>query len=387
MKPQWMFVRLFLIFSLIAGCSSMQNQSIQAQQSSRTPSNSSVSNDDNQIDERKAIELIGSGKKFSIVCRRSGAEHLTNIEFYENVNGKPKVSKYLSNYGTIAKIFKHEFSFQDVNKYPALKVVETQGFKYWVTPFEIRHITDEVKIDSPSNPSIVSIRKLVYDTCHELLKNYENPEATMDEWEKNEFESGYTAEESYNILSAVGPYLSYSVDSSNYMGGAHPMSLFVFETVNAEKTSPGGNTNTTLLNTRYSLLDISNQNEVLNALKKDKFLQKRLTQKSLNSKKTLAEVHQLMREKMNDCDISIDPDMTKTFSQIAIFDYQPKSGLVSVRMGFPYGCDAARGNFTQLGIILKPNPRFKTVLDGEIKEAAKENRKPYFMRYAVQLKN
>lgn len=152
----------------------------------------------------------------------------------------------------------------------------------------------------------------------------------------------------YTPLSLVGHYFSYQRYFYQYSGsdGSKPTSSYCFETVNLRS------------NTKVSILDLVDEVSLVAALKKDPWVrehaQGNLAQ--LGSCKTFDEVIQLQ---VTDDGFSNNFDV-KSF---AFLNYDPKTGLVAIRllrndyMGFNHK------TILQLGLWVKPKPELKTLLD------------------------
>lgn len=146
-------------------------------------------------------------------------------------------------------------------------------------------------------------------------------------------------EKHYEIASLVGPVLSV-MKYLYWEGGAHPGHLARLETINLDTVkSP------------VLLTDIFPEKQIVSALLKDK-----VVKKSLGSKipKTIAEI-----TKMADggCEIRY-YEINESFAF-----HHTKGDKVAVRIGLPHGCEAMRGNYTELGIYLPKPVQLSEFLD------------------------
>jgi hypothetical protein len=140
----------------------------------------------------------------------------------------------------------------------------------------------------------------------------------------------------YAPLSMVGPYLSLEVASGGYWpGAAHPSAITIFEVVDLGDTGR-----------RASLERIFPEADLLSALLADKIVQTQLGDSGPRPK-TLAALVKALAESDNPCEYSFATDLLSHFAF-----YDVVGGKVAVRIGLPYGCEVARGNLTQLGILL-----------------------------------
>jgi hypothetical protein len=139
-------------------------------------------------------------------------------------------------------------------------------------------------------------------------------------WTPAKAEKGCTDERSGKLLSAVGALVSFQKDGNGYCeGAAHPWANSSFATVDLRTGKP------------VSLYDLFAKAEVDAAMAADAFLKKAKDDPEADCKFTLA-------------------DFDKSF---AFVDLQ--GDRVGVRIGLTHGCEAARGNLTQIGVLLKPS--------------------------------
>lgn len=143
----------------------------------------------------------------------------------------------------------------------------------------------------------------------------------------------------YDILSQVGPILSVNV-SLYWEGGAHPGHLARISTVNLDKDK-----------TPFLLTDIFPEDQILSALLNDKVVKKALRNKK---PRNLAELIQVAD---GGCEISF-------YSLKEAFAFHHiKGNNVAIRIGLPHGCEAMRGNYTEIGIYLPIPVHLKSLLD------------------------
>lgn len=330
---------------------------------------------DGEINAEKAKQNLDSGVGFGIGCSKvQGQQVSVWLDFYKTgADNAPITETYKDSYIKVADLLQMSNSVENVLPGTKNRIIDSGGYKYLVTPSAIRVLNTQNK----SAAYIADIRGVLKSTC--ALK------ADLQEYGG---ENGFFADESYTPLSIVGPYISVHLSSSMYTGGAHPSSYQGYESRNVTKISVAeANKNTKVASAKYNLFEISSEADILAALKGDKYLQKKLGAGNLAATKDTTALHKLMVNKFRDsCDISIPLDKNEAFSQLAIFDYDAAKNNMTVRVGYSYGCEAARGTFTQLGLILKPTPLFASYLKAEVDSATAQGRKPYFMRYSQQLK-
>jgi len=328
-----------------------------------------------EINAEAARQNLDNGIGFDIGCSKAqGQQTKVWLNFYKaTANNTPVTEKYTDSYIKIADLLQKSNSVENVIPGTKNRIIESGGYKYLVTPSAIRVLNSQNK----PTAYIADIRGALKTTC-----------ALKTELQEYGGDYGYSADESYIPLSIVGPYISIQYSTSMYTGGAHPSSYVGYESRNVTKIDVSEtNKNTKVASAKYNLFEIASEADILAALKGDKYLQKKLGAGNVAAAKNTTTLHQLMVKKFeNSCDISIPADKNEAFSQLAIYDYDAAKNAMTVRVGYSYGCEAARGNFTQLGLIMKPNPEFAGYLKAEVEAAAAQGRKPYFMRYSQQLK-
>ncbi|SMC28192.1 hypothetical protein SAMN02745857_03152 [Andreprevotia lacus DSM 23236] len=159
------------------------------------------------------------------------------------------------------------------------------------------------------------------------------------------------SENSRQLKSAVGPVVSFMAVGNGYCkGAAHPWASQSFEAYDSR---------TGKLLPITALFD---EATVLTALKQDKLVRKALAGQNVTSLKELA-------EKANgECEFTLYGIGTSyAFHHI-------KDGKVAVRFGLSHGCEAMRGNFTQLGVYLPIPPQLKPWLDSAEKRGLLMNK-------------
>ena len=143
---------------------------------------------------------------------------------------------------------------------------------------------------------------------------------------------GYWERVDYRMLSIVGPFISYEL---NYYheGGAHPSYGKLYKTYNL------------LTGREARLTDIYSASYILRQLKRDRVIKRALRGRRPRSLEYLFDMVD------GGCDMYISDDLLSAFAIHHII-----RGKVAIRIGLPHGCEAKRGNFTQLGIYF-PIPR------------------------------
>lgn len=136
-------------------------------------------------------------------------------------------------------------------------------------------------------------------------------------WEPKRAERGCSEEHTGRLLSAVGALVSFEHSGNGYCeGAAHPWASSSFVTLDLRTGKP------------VSLYDLFSKEEVDAAIAADPFLKK--------SK----------GDPEADCKFTLD-GFDKSFAFVDL-----KGDKVGVRIGLTHGCEAARGNLTQIGVTL-----------------------------------
>jgi len=202
-----------------------------------------------------------------------------------------------------------------------------------------------------------SVRELYSDVDHAYyitesedytVKEVEEMIAHGADREYWESQSIYKTKIFNDMLSVVGPYVSYQADYY-YEGGAHPSYGTGFIAYNL-------NTDTVV-----QLQEIFDEKDIVAALQKDKFVQKYLTAEKYYDYSSL---QSLFDHLDGECAYYFSMDNLSHFAF-----HHVKEDMVGVRIGISYGCEAMRGNFTQIGIYLPMSRKFKKM----IKKAIKNN--------------
>ncbi len=143
-----------------------------------------------------------------------------------------------------------------------------------------------------------------------------------------------------DVISLVGPYLSYHLKNySSCVGAAHGSEHRMFSTIDIRTGK------------RVNLINLFGETAIFQALLSDKFIRKTLG----NRKPT--NLSELFRKADGGCQAKIDDTSLTAFAFHHI-----KDDSVAIRIAFPHGCEAARGNLTQIGIYLKIAPELKEYL-------------------------
>ncbi len=241
-----------------------------------------------------------------------------------------------------------------------------------------------------TNARTLTSGKSTYHATYHSLYNYRNANTPVRIYDVRESmftncsrveegESQSDMAENVSLLSLVGPYASFDSSQSGYgEGAAHPFAGRSFVAKNALETKTSPKNQNTIVAMPAHLEALVDNESLLTALKADSFLQKR-GGTALHNAKSLDEVAFALSKRM-DCDVYFPEKASDMLSGFAIFDYPVSGNKVAVRIGLGYGCEAMRGNLTQLGLVVTPTGDFKVQLDAEVAQAAHENRKPYFMK-------
>ncbi len=166
------------------------------------------------------------------------------------------------------------------------------------------------------------------------------------------------------VVSMIGRFVSFEVYSSGYIDGTpHP---WAYREVRAHNLWERG--------AEANLLDIVEEASLLQALRADAYLEKRLdtqTRLKLAEAQTFAEVNAALEE-VGSCEWFWPDDV---LSRFALYDYDVEKNQLMVRLVLPYGCDTRRGLTTELGLVVNPKARFRSTL-----KLAKEKSLGLFMK-------
>lgn len=233
---------------------------------------------------------------------------------------------------------------------------------------------------------VYDLRKGIYDNCRKLNPDYPDAAYGMEAVSTN-----------IRVASLVGPFLSLHESSYGYAkNAAHPYVNVLTHAFDARFTRttdkpsqfeqeydipPKGNKNTRIVDYQADLLSMVTEDSLIAALKADPFLNKKMGNKKLAKAKSLQQIVELMKENLESCEIAMPKKVSEALSQFSVYDYREGKDLVSIRLGFSYGCEAARGTYTKLGLIVKPTEMFRKFLQQELQTAKTQNRRPYFGRY------
>lgn len=186
----------------------------------------------------------------------------------------------------------------------------------------------------------------ITETADYTVKEVEKMIANGSDPEYWEGETKYMQQEFNNMLSIVGPYVSYQSDYY-YEGGAHPSYGTGYRTYHMQT------------DTSIQLQEIFDEKDIVAALQKDKFIQKYLTAEKYYDDNTLKSLFDHLD---GECAYYFSMDNLSHFAFHHI-----KGNQVAVRIGISYGCEAMRGNFAQVGIYLPMNRKFKKMINKAIK--------------------
>jgi len=151
---------------------------------------------------------------------------------------------------------------------------------------------------------------------------------------------GYWEEQTYAMRSIVGPYVSFFEESYGE-GGAHPSVALSFHTVRlGEKAA-------------VCLTELFPEAQVVGALVAD-----RVIVKARSSQEPVTTLEALAGQLDGGCEMDLS---AAVFNESFIFHHIDKD-KVAIRIGVPHGCEVARGNFTQLGLLLPIPPVLKEAL-------------------------
>lgn len=300
-----------------------------------------------------AMKAIGGGASFDIDCKSMKADAATGSSNLTVTISQPNTSDVLV-------LSAPESQFAENLKRTSIHAVHSGSATYAKGVSSLYYIKDgkRVRINDP--------RGAIFQTCTQVDPTF-SPE-------------GYTTTFTDKVVSLVGPYASVMSNGSGYTGGAHDFVYSMINSFNSEDVKTDEKNHNTMTANPAHLEQVAVPATVLSALKADKFVQKRVGA-SLAKATTLDGLAKLMNAKMNDCDIYVPDNQAEAFNSFAVFDYPVNKSQMAVRLAYGYGCEAMRGNMTQLGLLVTPTPAFKALLDAEVATAQAEHRKPYFMRY------
>jgi hypothetical protein len=173
---------------------------------------------------------------------------------------------------------------------------------------------------------------------------------------KDDSDASFQFEQSYRLLSLVGPYLSFQEFVSCDCGGAHPSESSRFRTVDLSR---GG--------ADVELNEVFADSQVLRALLDDRIVKGALGKTSSASAKAEPKsVKQLLDEldgktfKLKECSYGFYKDTL--LSSFAFYDF--KGTDASVRISLPHAVETCRGQMTQLGLALSASESLRPALAG-----------------------
>lgn len=147
------------------------------------------------------------------------------------------------------------------------------------------------------------------------------------------------ASDSYKVLSIVGTLVSYENAFMGDCGGPHPEEIVTWTAIDG---AVGGQP--------VSLASLFPEDAILRALLAD-----RLVRTALQGRPVPESLDALLTALANwvsqDCAYSFGENILKRFAF-----HHVGGGLVAVRFGLSHGCEVARGNLTQIGILLAIPP-------------------------------
>jgi hypothetical protein len=150
--------------------------------------------------------------------------------------------------------------------------------------------------------------------------------------------SGWDAYLSFNVLSVVGPWVSYERSNSGYTGGAHPYAHSVYITWDVAKDQGA-----------FSLLDVFPEKDVLNALRADSFVKKHVDDpKAFNEAKTVEALLESLHPGEDCVGFLYGIDNVKR----SVAFHHIEGGKVDVRIAFGYDNELCRGNIFVVGVLL-----------------------------------
>ncbi|WP_244227006.1 hypothetical protein [Corallococcus aberystwythensis] len=159
----------------------------------------------------------------------------------------------------------------------------------------------------------------------------EGVDATQDttDWE---------ASQSFNVLSVVGPWVSYEDSNGGYTGGAHPYASRIYVTEDVTKGKDA-----------FNLLDVFPEKDVLKALKADGYVRKFMGDpKAFESAKTV-EALLASLEAGEDC-VGFEYGLDNVKRSVAF--HHVEGDKVAVRISFGYAAEMCRGNMYVVGLLL-----------------------------------
>ncbi len=175
----------------------------------------------------------------------------------------------------------------------------------------------------------------------EFLSNFEgDADADRSDWE------GF---ESIDVLSVVGPWVSYEQSSGGYTGGAHPYAHTAYVTEDVAKGKGS-----------FSLLDVFPEKDVLQALKADGFVRKHIRDEAEFKKAQTVEAMLQSLDAGEDCvGFQYGLDAVKR----AVAFHHVEGNKVAVRIAFGYDNESCRGSKFVVGVLLPIPASLKPALE------------------------
>ncbi|RYZ42526.1 MAG: hypothetical protein EOO71_07425 [Myxococcaceae bacterium] len=197
--------------------------------------------------------------------------------------------------------------------------------------------TDVMFVQSPKDLRALRGNKEVFGLQSrkaEFLSNFEaEPDTDVSDWEGSE---------SLNVLSVVGPWVSYEQTAEGYTGGAHPYAHTGYVTQDVTKGKDG-----------FSLLDVFAEKDVLAALKADGFVRKHIDDEAEFKSATTVESLLESLGPGEDC-VGFEYGLDSVKRSVAF--HHVEGDKVAVRIAFGYAGEMCRGNKFVVGVLL-PIPK------------------------------
>lgn len=190
------------------------------------------------------------------------------------------------------------------------------------------------------NLTITSSKRSIFDA----RKSWEEDLAKMKQAAEDHIES----QEDVELLSVVGPIVSYQDATYCDCGGAHPSADTIFMTLNTQHPDK-----------MPQLTDFFPENILLAALLKDKVVQDALRASDHPMPKTLSDLKGVLYSLDN---FSKDYRFDEAFLSHFAF-HHIDGNKVAVRIGLPYATEVARGRITQIGLLLPIPESLKVTLN------------------------
>lgn len=192
-----------------------------------------------------------------------------------------------------------------------------------------------------------------WDSARLIATAYGQQTFSLSEHSEGPDEYGYASQESFEVRSIVGPWLS--VDHSWYSeGGAHPSYGITRSTYDLTR---GGQA--------IPLNEMFPESALFDALRADTVIQKYLMEPSVQT------FPELVENLYGGCAVSFSDILT------AWAFHHVRGDQVAVRIGLGHGCEVARGSFTEIGIYLPiPEHLLSTIAAAEAEGGLMRNLSP-----------